>query len=96
MKKLLITLLLALTSTLSLQAQTPQGFNYQATVRNAGGELIVNQNVNFRFNIQQGSETSSPIFTEIHLVSPDDLGQVNLVIGDGTSTIGDFSQIDWS
>jgi hypothetical protein len=96
MKKLLITLVLALTSTLSLQAQTPQGFNYQATVRNAGGELIVNQNVNFRFNIQQGSETSSPIFTEIHLVSPDDLGQVNLVIGDGTSTIGDFSQIDWS
>lgn len=88
--------MLALTSTLSLQAQTPQGFNYQATVRNAGGELIVNQNVNFRFNIQQGSETSSPIFTEIHLVSPDDLGQVNLVIGDGTSTIGDFSQIDWS
>ena len=96
MKKLLITLLLALTSTLSLQAQTPQGFNYQATVRNAGGELIVNQNVNFRFNIQQGSETSSPIFTETHLVSPDDLGQVNLVIGDGTSIIGDFSQIDWS
>jgi hypothetical protein len=64
MKKLLITLVLALTSTLSLQAQTPQGFNYQATVRNAGGELIVTQNVNFRFNIQQGPATSRCLFTE--------------------------------
>ena len=58
MKNLFIAFVLILTSTLSLQAQTPQGFNYQATVRNAGGELIVSQNVNFRFNVQQGSVTS--------------------------------------
>ena len=32
---------------LSLNAQAPQGFNYQATVRNASGDLIVNQNVFF-------------------------------------------------
>ena len=96
MKNLLIAFVLIMTSTLSLQAQTPQGFNYQATVRNADGALIVNQNVNFRFNVQQGSATSEAVFTETHLVSPDDLGQVNLVIGDGTATTGNFSQIDWS
>ena len=56
-------------------------------MRNAGGELIVNQNVNFRFNVQQGSVTSDAVFTETHLVSTDDLGQVNLVIGEGTATL---------
>ncbi len=96
MKNLFIAFVLILTSTLSLQAQTPQGFNYQATVRNAGGELIVSQNVNFRFNVQQGSVTSTAVFTETHLVSTDDLGQVNIVIGEGTATTGDFTLIDWS
>ena len=96
MKNLFIAFVLILTSTLSLQAQTPQGFNYQATVRNAGGELIVSQNVNFRFNVQQGSVTSDAVFTETHLVSTDDLGQVNIVIGEGTATTGDFTLIDWS
>ena len=36
------------------------------------------------------------VFTETHLVSTDDLGQVNLVIGEGTATTGDFTLIDWS
>ena len=96
MKNLLIAFMLILTSKMSLQAQTPQGFNYQATVRNADGALIVNENVNFRFNVQQGSATSDAVFTETHLVSTDGLGQINLTIGDGTAVTGDFSQIDWS
>jgi len=96
MKNLLIAFVLILTSTMSLQAQTPQGFNYQATVRNADGALIVNENVNFRFNVQQGSATSDAVFTETHLVSTDGLGQINLTIGDGTAVTGDFSQINWS
>ena len=77
-------------------AQTPQGFNYQATVRDNSGELVINQNVYFKFNVIQGSQTSVPIYTEIHYVSTDDLGQVGLVIGQGTSETGSFSQIDWS
>ena len=48
MKNLLIAFVLILTSTMSLQAQTPQGFNYQATVRNADGALA----------------SSNPIFSE--------------------------------
>ena len=44
----------------------------------------------------QGSQTSLPVFTEIHYVPTDDLGQVNLVIGQGTATDGVFSELDWS
>jgi hypothetical protein len=89
-------LFLALSLTFTLQAQAPQGFNYQATVRNSSGDLIVNTNVYFKFNVMQGSQTSLPVFTEIHYVPTDDLGQVNLVIGQGTSTTGTFSELDWS
>jgi len=76
-------------------AQAPQGFNYQANVRNSSGALIINQNVNFKFNIMQNSATSLPIFSETHLAPTDDLGQVNLVIGQGTATVGSFSTINW-
>jgi hypothetical protein len=93
MKKLFT--LLALVITIITFAQAPQGFNYQATVRNSAGALIVNQNVNFKFNIMLNSATSLPIFSETHLAPTDDLGQVNLVIGTGTATTGSFSTINW-
>ena len=93
MKKLIT--LLALVITLITNAQAPQGFNYQATVRNSSGALIINQNVNFKFNIMLNSATSLPVFSEIHLAPTDDLGQVNLVIGQGTATVGNFSTINW-
>jgi uncharacterized protein (TIGR02145 family) len=96
MKKLLI--LLTLTITTVLQAQAPQGFNYQATVRNSGGDLIINSNVYFKFNLMQGSQTSLPVFSETHYVPTDDLGQASLVIGEGTpqNNLAYFSEIDWS
>jgi surface protein len=94
MKKLLI--LLTLTITTALQAQAPQGFNYQATVRNASGDLVVNQNVSFSFNVIQGSQDADPTYSEDHTLLTDDLGQVSLVIGQGSPTTGVFSEIDWS
>lgn len=94
MKKIfsLLTFLIVL----NVFAQAPQGFNYQATVRNSSGALIINQNVYFKFNVIQGSSTSLPTFSETHYVPTDELGQVNLIIGQGTATIGSFTTIDWS
>jgi uncharacterized protein (TIGR02145 family) len=96
MNKIYAILCLAIASLTQLQAQAPQGFNYQATVRNSSGDLIINQNVYFKFNVIQGSQTAVPIFTETHYVPTDDLGQVNLVIGQGTANTGTFSALDWS
>jgi len=96
MKKFYAILCLAIASLTQLQAQAPQGFNYQATVRNSAGDLIVNTNVFFKFNVIQGSQTAVPIFTETHYVPTDDLGQVNLIIGQGTANTGVFSELDWS
>jgi uncharacterized protein (TIGR02145 family) len=93
MKKLFT--LLALIVMTTINAQAPQGFNYQATVRNSSGALITNQNVLFKFNIMLNSQTSLPIYSETHQAPTDDLGQVNLVIGTGTPTTGTFSTINW-
>ena len=96
MKKFYAILCLAIAPITQLQAQVPQGFNYQATVRNTTGELIINSNVYFKFNVIQGAQAADPIFTETHEILTDDLGQVNLIIGQGTANTGVFSELDWS
>ena len=78
-----------------LIAQAPQGFNYQAVVSNTNGQLIINKNVLFKFNIKQNSPTSLPVFSETHQVATDDLGQASLIIGQGTATTGNFSTLNW-
>ncbi len=93
MKKLFTLLSLIVISIIN--AQAPQGFNYQATVRNSDGALITNQNVLFKFNIMLNSQTSLPVYSETHQAPTDDLGQVNLTIGTGTPTTGTFSSINW-
>ena len=96
MKTFYAILCLVIASLTQLQAQAPQGFNYQATVRNTTGDLVVNSNVYFKFNVIQGSQTAVPVFVETHYVPTDDLGQVTLIIGEGTANTGVFSEIDWS
>lgn len=93
MKKTFIFLVFL--STIGFYAQAPQGFNYQSIVRNSSGDLLVNQDVNYKFNFMLNSPTSQIIYTETHTVQTDDIGHVNLVIGSGTSSLGDFSNIDW-
>jgi hypothetical protein len=94
MKKLFT--LLAFAITIIATAQAPQGFNYQATVRNSSGALVINQNVLFKFNIMQNSQTSLPVYSETHQAPTDDLGQVNLTVGSGTATTGTFAGINWA
>jgi hypothetical protein len=94
MKKLLT--LIALAITLITIAQAPQGFNYQATVRNSSGALIINQIVLFKFNVRQNSMAGTVVYSENQTATTDDLGQVNLVVGQGTPTTGTFSTINWA
>jgi hypothetical protein len=47
------------------------------TVRNSSGELIINQNVNFKFNVMQNT---TRVFLKL-ILPTDDLGAVNLVMG---------------
>ncbi len=92
MKKI-YTLFLALIFTGSLMAQTPQSFNYQAVARDASGEVIADQQVNFQLCIIEGSVSGTAIYIEQHTDTTNQFGLVNLVIGNGSVLIGDFTSI---
>jgi uncharacterized protein (TIGR02145 family) len=93
MKKLFT--LFALAITLIASAQAPQGFNYQATVRNSSGALLLNQIVLVKFNVFQNSATGTLVYSENQTANTDDLGHIALVVGQGTATTGTFSIINW-
>jgi hypothetical protein len=92
-----IILLISVVIGLTTFAQAPpQSFNYQATVRDNSGALLINTpGVLFKFHIHQNSSTSLPIYSETHMVSTDNLGQVSLAIGQGTVLTGVFNTINW-
>ena len=94
MKKL-FTLLVCIAA-MATFAQAPQGFNYQATVRNSAGALITNQIVGFKFSIKQTSASGTTVYSETQYVTPDNLGQVSLVVGTGTPSTGTFATINWA
>jgi hypothetical protein len=93
MKKLFT--LLAFVVTFATFAQAPQGFNYQATVRNSSGQLLLNQIVQVKFKIVQNSSSGTIVYSETQTATTDDLGQINLVVGQGTAPTGTFSSINW-
>jgi uncharacterized protein (TIGR02145 family) len=94
MKKLFT--LFAIVTTITIFAQAPQGFNYQAIVRNSSGQLLLNQDVLVKFNILQNSATGDIVYSETQTANTDDLGQINLVVGQGTASAGTFSSINWA
>ncbi|TVR79708.1 MAG: hypothetical protein EA412_06005 [Chitinophagaceae bacterium] len=82
-----------------LEAQTPQGINYQAVARDADGNPITNSNIDVQFSLLSGSANGTLVWEETHSANSNSLGLFNLVIGDGTNTGGSaasFSDIDWS
>jgi hypothetical protein len=90
---LFISLVVGLTT---FSQAPPQSFNYQATVRDNSGNLLINTpGVLFKFHIHQNSATSLPIYSEVHMVATDNLGQVSLAIGQGSILTGVFNTINW-
>mgnify|MGYP000450401357 CR=1 FL=1 len=96
MRKLLLFFLLISVTVGIVYAQAPDGFSYQAVVRNDQGNAIQNQQVSLRISILQGTATGSVIYSEEHSPTTGQLGKVSLKIGKGTRITGSFADIDWS
>ena len=86
---------LILFCTLNANAQTPQQYNYQGIVRDAGGNLIANPQVGIRMSIHQTSPGGTIVYQETHLPTTNQFGLINLQIGLGTVITGDFTTIAW-
>ena len=95
MKKIILSIVAIATMSLSVYGQAPEGFKYQAVVRDAGGLILNNQAVGMRLTVQQGSIGGAAVYTETFSTTTNAYGLVNLEIGTGTTT-DDFTMIDWS
>ncbi len=89
-----IALLVFLTT--SLLAQN-QGISYQAVARDAGGQLLANENIAVKFSILQNNPppTGLLVYQETHNASTNDYGLFTLEIGSGNVLNGTWSAIDW-
>ena len=64
MKRLFTTLVALIAFSFTVFAQVPQGFNYQAVVRNTAGQLMQNRSISVRISILRGSETGSLLYPQ--------------------------------
>jgi len=101
MKRFYLFLLTAHYSLLTLVAQVPQGFNYQAVARNTSGEILTNTSLDVKFGIIAANPTGTLIWEEEHSVNTNEFGLFTVMIGDplATKTGGSatsFTVIDWS
>jgi hypothetical protein len=95
MKKI-YTIILALALFLNVNAQTPQGFNYQGVARSVAGLELVNQAIGIQISVLDGSPIGTVVYTETHALTTDANGLFTLTIGGGTATAGTFAGINWA
>ena len=77
---------------LNITAQT-NGINYKAIIKDINGNVVANSTIDVIFKID---EASTNIFSEYHTTTSDNNGFIILNIGEGTTTIGDFTTINWT
>jgi hypothetical protein len=97
MKKLLFVFILAGFALFSGQAQVPESFKYQAILRDASGNPLVNRSVKLRISIHSETETGTIVFMETHAVTTSSGGLADLEIGRGvrSTSYGTFNAIKW-
>ena len=96
MKKILTTFIITVLCALTLFAQAPEKFSYQAVVRNASNALVTNAPVGVRVSILQGSASGNAVYVETHTASTNANGLLTMEIGGGTVQQGSFAGIDWA
>ncbi len=90
--KILALLLLILPELLF--AQSPKLVSYQAIVRDASKQPMVNTDVTIILTVNQGTPAGTQVYSETHNTTTNDFGLVSIMLGNGTSG-DDFSAIDW-
>lgn len=89
-------MLLVVGSCLIAFSQT-RGFNYQAVLRDADGNINASASIQLRFTIYQGAigPMGLIVYRETQNLTTNTNGLINTEIGGGTVVTGDFDLIDW-
>ena len=95
MKKL-FSIFVAVLLTATISAQSPQKMSYQAVIRNASNNFVVNTVIAMKVSILQGSESGTAVYIETQTPTTNVNGLVSIEIGGGTVVNGNFSTINWA
>ena len=88
------SLLFALLMSTALLAQSPpQSFSYQTVIRDAGFNVMANQEVVLRLSILEDEPQGLMVYQEKHVETTSAIGLVNLFIGEGNLSSGSFEDI---
>jgi len=93
--KRIVFILNLLFAAITLIAQVPAGFSYQAVIRNSSGDIVANQTVKFQFSILRDSESGTVVYRETHSVPTNNFGLANLKVGMGNKVSGTFDPAAW-
>ena len=77
-------------------AQTSPKFSYQAVVRNALNELVVNDTVWVGISFYNHELSGTAAYSERHIVVSNANGLISLMIGEGTEPTGNLSHVTWN
>ena len=89
------SLVAALLLSVATFAQAPQGFSYQAVVRDAQNTIVANQTVEVTISILQGAtaDAAKSVFSEKHSAKTNANGLFTITIG--SVDAAGFAKIDW-
>jgi hypothetical protein len=99
MKRVFI-LLTFIIGCIAVNAQVPQGFNYQAIARDGSGNLLSNKSLPVQISILSDTISNVYVWEEQQNATTNSSGTINLVIGATTATkiqgsAASFSAINW-
>ncbi len=81
---------------LSIQAQVPQAFNYQAVARNNAGAPLINSSVAIRVSIHDSTASGVVVYAERDTATTNGFGLFSVSVGTGNVISGTFNTINWS
>jgi hypothetical protein len=76
-------------------SQSPDKMSYQAIVRNASSELVVDTNIGIQISIIKQAVSGTAVYVETHAVNTNSNGLITIQIGAGSPISGVFSDIEW-
>ncbi len=93
-----ITFLFQLSTFHSACAQAPQGFTYQAAVRDAQGHAVAGRQVTVRIALVQGTALGTESYVELHQPTTDAAGLFTITVGQGNALINCTMEacVDWA
>ncbi len=95
MKKLL-QCIVGIIICLNVAAQTPQKMSFQAVIRNASNNLIINTTVGMRISVLKDSINGTAVYVESQTPTSNSNGLITIAVGTGTIVSGSFSSINWA